>query len=257
MGDDAELYMETGGEPSILCDNEDDFSYTEEESIDFTSISSECKRCFFVDYENVNRVGLNGILKLSETDCVRIYYSKNAEAMTFGLHRRINASKAKFQYVKVQMPIKNATDCLILYHLQNLTRRRKDMLYYIVSNDADFDLSIEMFRQLKCQVYRVPEICQAQNVLKSQNTSEVSKDSAKPKVQPASKEKREAQVRSFYGKYCKEDAYKEKKEETVQAILHAKSKVDLNSQLTKLYPGSLVKQLFELIKPLIEDLPKN
>ncbi|MDY4017536.1 MAG: NYN domain-containing protein, partial [Ruminococcus callidus] len=74
MGDDAELYMETGGEPSILCDNEDDFSYTEEESIDFTSISSECKRCFFVDYENVNRVGLNGILKLSETDCVRIYY---------------------------------------------------------------------------------------------------------------------------------------------------------------------------------------
>lgn len=26
MGDDAELYMETGGEPSILCDNEDDFS---------------------------------------------------------------------------------------------------------------------------------------------------------------------------------------------------------------------------------------
>ncbi len=80
MGDDAELYMETGGEPSILCDNEDDFSYTEEESIDFTSISSECKRCFFVDYENVNRVGLNGILKLSETDCVRIYYSKNADA---------------------------------------------------------------------------------------------------------------------------------------------------------------------------------
>ena len=84
--------------------------------------------------------------------------------MTFGLHRRINASKAKFQYVKVQMPIKNAADCLILYHLQNLTRRRKDMLYYIVSNDADFDLSIEMFRQLKCQVYPVPEIWDAQEM---------------------------------------------------------------------------------------------
>lgn len=68
-------------------------------------------RYFFVDYENVNRGGLNGIVKLSGEDCVRIYYSETAETLTFGLHRRIIASRAHFDYIKVQMPIKNAVDC--------------------------------------------------------------------------------------------------------------------------------------------------
>lgn len=47
------------------------------------------KRYFFVDYENVNRDGMNGIVKLSDKDCVRVYYSDAAETLTFGLHRRI------------------------------------------------------------------------------------------------------------------------------------------------------------------------
>lgn len=41
------------------------------------------KRYFLVDYENVNRDGLNGVTKLSEEDCVRIYYSESAQTMTF------------------------------------------------------------------------------------------------------------------------------------------------------------------------------
>ena len=41
------------------------------------------KRYFFVDYENVNRDGMNGIVKLSDKDCVRVYYSDAAETLTF------------------------------------------------------------------------------------------------------------------------------------------------------------------------------
>ena len=39
------------------------------------------KRYFFVDYENVNRDGMNGIVKLSDKDCVRVYYSDAAELL--------------------------------------------------------------------------------------------------------------------------------------------------------------------------------
>lgn len=270
MGDDAELFMETGGDPSILCndvcdDETDDFPCVQENYVHSPVIDAECKRCFFVDYENVNRVGLNGILKLSETDCVRIYYSKNAEALTFGLHRRINASKAHFEYIKVQMPIKNAIDCQILYQLQDMAKLRKDIVYYIVSNDTDFDASIEMFRQLKFQVFRIAQICQrnlpetkAAPAKSSEKTGNLqTAEAVSTKKTKVSEEKRERQIRSFYGQYFKDELHRKQKEATIQAILKSKTKTELNSCLTKLYPGDVVKQMFTVLKPLLEDLPKH
>ena len=49
---------------------------------------------FLVDYENVRVSGLDGLAKLTENDVVIIFYSVNADSLTFGLHRRINESKA-------------------------------------------------------------------------------------------------------------------------------------------------------------------
>lgn len=101
MGDDAELYTDMQ-EPWFwdwVEGSNDDYE-------DDYELELVYDRYFFVDYENVNREGLNGISKLEETDCVRIYYSDAADTMTFGLHRRINASKAHFDYIKVQIPIK-------------------------------------------------------------------------------------------------------------------------------------------------------
>ena len=46
-------------------------------------------KIFYVDYENVKDSGLNGIAKLSSSDVVRIYYSEDANKITFGTHRRI------------------------------------------------------------------------------------------------------------------------------------------------------------------------
>jgi len=45
---------------------------------------------FLIDYENVHVAGFEGITKLTDNDCVVIFYSENADTMTFGLHRRIN-----------------------------------------------------------------------------------------------------------------------------------------------------------------------
>lgn len=45
-------------------------------------------RFFYVDYENVMDSGLNGIAKLTSSDTVKIFYSEDAQRLSFGTHRR-------------------------------------------------------------------------------------------------------------------------------------------------------------------------
>ena len=53
---------------------------------------------YLVDYENVKSHGLDGITSLDSSDVLVIFYSENADSLTFGLHRRLNESKAKISY---------------------------------------------------------------------------------------------------------------------------------------------------------------
>ncbi|MCM1237400.1 MAG: PIN domain-containing protein [Ruminococcus flavefaciens] len=68
--------------------------------------------------------------------------------------------------------------------------------------------------------------------------------------------KREAQVRSFFGQHFKKKVYLDRKEEIIEVILHAKSRQQINNGLFKIYSdGSVVKQIFQTMQPLIKDLP--
>lgn len=57
---------------------------------------------FLIDYENVNVSGFDGLANLTENDAVILFYSENASTLTFGLHRRLNESKANLQFHKVE-----------------------------------------------------------------------------------------------------------------------------------------------------------
>lgn len=245
MGDNEELHMDMQ-EPNYWdwveryngkCD--DDIESCEED-IEFT-------RYFFVDYENVNRDGLNGITKLSEEDCVRIYYSESAETLTFGLHRRINASKAHFDYIKVQMPIKNAVDCQILFDIRDITKANRNAEYFIVSKDTDFDKAIEEFNAHNLKVKKVLEICKRDEPIKKEQPKKASAQSEK--------EKREAQVRSFFGQHFKKKEYKDHKEDIIQAVLKGETKQQINNKLMKFYPNETVSEIYKKLQPLIKDLP--
>ncbi len=211
------------------------------------------ENCFLVDYENVNKDGLNGIGALDSNDCVRIYYSKSAETLTFGLHRRIMASKAVFEYVKLDLPIKNAIDCRILFDLEDFGKLHRARNYYIVSKDSDFDRSIEIFRSSGINVSKISEICKyrEKDAVKEQ---EVPADTGE---KPADDRKRELQVRTFFGQHFKDRKYKEKKEQIIAAILGSQNKVQLNNSLSKLYEGAVVKVMLKELKPLIADLPTH
>lgn len=95
---------------------------------------------FLVDYENVNVAGLDGITKLSEDDVVIIFYSENAEILTFGMHKKINESKAEIKFQKVAVPEKNALDFQLCSYLGFLIRdvMSNENIYYIVSNDKGY-----------------------------------------------------------------------------------------------------------------------
>ena len=213
----------------------------------------KAENCFLVDYENVNKDGLNGILGLNGGDCVRIYYSKSAETLTFGLHRRIIASKAVFEYVKLDLPIKNAIDCRILFDLEDFAKLHRAHNYYIVSKDSDFDRSIEIFRSSGINVSKISEICK----YREKDAANEPETAAGAAGNTADDRKREMQVRTFFGQHFKEKKYKEKKEQIITALLESKNKVQLNNSLSKLYEGAVVKVMLKELKPLISDLPTH
>ena len=206
-------------------------------------------RYFLVDYENVNRDGLNGIVKLSNEDCVRIYYSEAAATMTFGLHRRINESLANFEYIKVAIPIKNAVDCQILFDVRDISKVNRTANFFIVSKDSDFDNAVSSFRNRGIKIFKIPEICKPE----TDSTLSQAKSVIKIQAKKPTMSKREAQVRSFFGQHIKEKEYTTHKEEIIHAILDAKSKQQLNSNLMKIYPGQNTGILYQKLKPLMDD----
>lgn len=68
-------------------------------------------------------------------------------------------------------------------------------------------------------------------------------------------QKKEARVRSFFGQHFKRKQYVDKKEETIQIILQAKSRQEMNNALTKLYPSEVVGAMMKTLKPFNKDLP--
>lgn len=198
------------------------------------------KRYFFVDYENVNVDGMQGVGKLLETDCVLIYYSKNAETLTFGLHRRINESNADFDYIRILDGIKNALDVRLLDNIRKIIKTNRNAEYYIVSNDKDYDDFINKSKK-RVLIEKLSRICDYQKITKH-------KDNENDKAN-----KKEQRIRSHFGKCLSE--YSEDKEEIISIILNSKSRQQINNELQKLFYNDGVKEIMDAFKPIIKDMP--
>ena len=97
---------------------------------------------YIVDFENVNSQGLNGIDRLDSTDQVIIFYSENADSMTFDLHEQINKSRAYIYFQKVDVGTKNALDFQLATYLGYMIceneKADKQVTYYLVSKDRGY-----------------------------------------------------------------------------------------------------------------------
>ena len=72
---------------------------------------------YLIDFENVKSRGMEGVELLAEEDTVCIFYSDNADSMTFDLHRKLNETKAQIIYHKVAVGTKNALDFQLATYL--------------------------------------------------------------------------------------------------------------------------------------------
>ena len=67
-------------------------------------------RYFLIDYENVHMAGLQGLEDLRKSDRVIVFYSQNADSLSFDVMRMISATKAHVDYIKVDTQGRNALD---------------------------------------------------------------------------------------------------------------------------------------------------
>ena len=81
------------------------------------------------------------------------------------------------------------------------------------------------------------------------------KKTASPSKKKTKPDKREAQVRSFFGQHFKEKKYKQKKEIIIQAILKSKTKQQVNNALMKSFVSEETGVIYKRLSPLLASLP--
>lgn len=189
--------------------------------------------CYLVDFENVNSKGVNGIqqLKLTKSDRVVIYYSNNANSLTFELHRELMRLDAEIEYRKITCDSKNALDFILICELGRFTALNPDDCYYIVSNDSDYDNVIKYINgHYNCSIKKIKTI--------SQNIVNVNK-----KEEPAPE--------SFDSKLI--ELVENEDIDKVQAVIDAyRTKLAIHNNLVKLF-GEKGKTIYERIKTILKD----
>lgn len=190
--------------------------------------------CYLVDFENVNSKGVNGIqqLKLTKSDRVVIYYSNNANSLTFELHRELMRLDTEIEYRKITCDSKNALDFILVCELGRFTALNPDDSYYIVSNDSDYDNVIKYINgHYNCSIKKIKTI--------SQNIVNVNK-----KEEPAP----ESSDSKLIELVENEDIDK------VQAVIDAyRTKSAIHNNLVKIFGDNKGKLIYEKIKPLLKD----
>ena len=204
---------------------------------------------FLIDYENVNVAGFDGLSNLTAEDVVIVFYTENANTLTFDLHTKINESKAKIQFQKVSAKSKNALDFQLCSYLGYLIRGKMDNenRYYIVSKDNGYSVLSEYWSKQR-----------GEKVLSVLN---LKKDS----VKPAETIKQEISTNQPSQPVAKSTNESSKFEKALSGILENKTDIadalniihiskpgtELNNRLQKRFPSLKAGELYRAIKPLL------
>lgn len=192
-------------------------------------------RYFLVDYENVHMAGLEGIESLPKTDTVYIFYSMNADSLSFEVMKLLSAAKAHIEYIKVNTQGRNALDFQLSSYIGYLLGKHEGAKCYIVSNDKGYaNVQIFWFGQGE-RVRLVPSI-------RDRKTASTKR----------------ADVEKVLGGLDLTEDEKRKITDLVWARLKdgsphlAHIKVGINNDLVQRFGGEKTKVIFNVIRPLIK-----
>ncbi len=181
---------------------------------------------YLVDYENVKGDGLNGINNLTDKDKVHIFYSENADRLTFGLHKRLNEASCKIYYQKVEVGRKNALDFQLVSYLGYLLGKEPEEEYAIVTNDKDYNNVVQFWQKKTHKVLIV-------NDLTRKNSADIEKE--------------------MFNKVLKYVDDKDDAKVVAEYILKYKTKQGFNNALAKKYDTTKGGKLYNAVKPLLHD----
>lgn len=102
-------------------------------------------RRFYVDYENVQSVGLDELDELTEQDKVTILYSTHADSMKIDIVKQLQSTKADVSFIDADTGTTNARDFQLIALL--FIELNVEDEFLIVSKDTGFDAAIKMAKR--------------------------------------------------------------------------------------------------------------
>ncbi|MDE6036616.1 MAG: hypothetical protein K2G36_12000 [Ruminococcus sp.] len=108
---------------------------------------------YLIDYENVHQTGLNGIENLTPLDRLIIFYTENAESLTFPVYEKLVACKAEIQLHKVKCGGKNALDFQLATFLGYVLGNNPDTECHIISNDKGYEYVLNFWKEKNVIIY--------------------------------------------------------------------------------------------------------
>lgn len=93
---------------------------------------------YLVDFENVRSEGLKGVEQLSADDKVVIFYSKNANSITFDVHALLSKSAAEIETYRILRGGHNSLDFQLSTYLGYLVMENSYKEIVIISKDKGF-----------------------------------------------------------------------------------------------------------------------
>lgn len=210
-------------------------------------------RYYLIDYENVHQAGLDGIEKLTENDKLVIFYTTNAETLTFSVYEKLVQCKAEIQLYMVQCGGKNALDFQLATFLGYVLGNNPDIDCHIISNDKGYEYVRSFWKEKNIKIKISSDI--AGNVQKPLPVA-VSAPAVKT-VTPAPVTKSaetdfDKAVKPLNLSKADKNALLKIYNESAKIKDIPKRKQQISNNITKLFGNSKTKKFYAVIKPLIK-----
>lgn len=208
---------------------------------------------YLVDYENVGVSGLNGLSKLDSNAKLVIFYSDNADKLTFGLHKRLCESNAAIEYMRADVSIgKNALDFQLALYAGICLKEFQNSYIYIVSKDKGYDCLQKIANKYNSKLERVDDLTNYSKLFRDPSTNliETLTDNGETSLEKLSKV-----IFDYISELdlCGFDAMELSM--NIASIYNTyKSKTSINSNIQKLVKNNVLHQnICKAIKPLLKE----
>lgn len=214
---------------------------------------AEISTYYLIDYENTGVEELEGISKLPKDAQVHLFSTRNSAKISTRILPMLIARNV--QVHEVSVGAQSVDKHLVSYLGYLIASHGTSAAYIIVSKDKGYDNIIQFWKGER------GVIIHRQGKLKPVPKAPAKKQEVQGKadVRPVEDvdalQKKEHQIRCFFGQHFKEKKYQDGKEAIIAAVLNGATKTQVNTMLTRVFPSDEVKIIYARIKPLIDELP--